>query len=118
MKKILILVPYYYPGYRSGGPQQTIKNLVDTFADEASFYIYTQNHDLGIKMPYENIEIKQLIKDDNARIMYMPSNEYCGKNLKKLYKKITKIKISKFFELLLTNKNHSAILQLQSGKNN
>ena len=55
MKKILILVPYYFPGYRSGGPQQTIKNLVDTFADEASFYIYTQNHDLGIKMPYENI---------------------------------------------------------------
>ena len=69
MKKILILVPYYFPGYRSGGPQQTIKNLVDTFADEASFYIYTQNHDLGIKMPYENIEIKQWIKDDNARIM-------------------------------------------------
>lgn len=98
MKKILILVPYYFPGYRSGGPQQTIKNLVDTFADEASFYIYTQNHDLGIKMPYENIEIKQWIKDDNARIMYMPSNEYCGKKLKKLYKKFDIIYSCGLFE--------------------
>lgn len=54
-RRILLLNPYYYPGYRSGGPQQTFMNLVETFGDACDFYVLTLNHDLGHTDVYENI---------------------------------------------------------------
>ena len=39
MKKILILTAYYYPGFRSGGPQQSIMNMVEIFGNKCDFYI-------------------------------------------------------------------------------
>lgn len=56
MKKILILTAYYYPGFRSGGPQQSIMNMVEIFGNKCDFYILTHNHDLGIEKPYRNIQ--------------------------------------------------------------
>ncbi len=58
MKKnrILLLNPYYYPGYRSGGPQQTFMNIVEAFGDECEFFVLTLNHDLGEPKAYENIK--------------------------------------------------------------
>lgn len=86
MKKILILIPHFFPGYRSGGPQQSIKNLIDIYGgNKAEFYIYTQNYDLGCEEPYENIEENKWLDFGNSKIMYVNRKMYFGKKLEELY---------------------------------
>ena len=57
MKKVLIINAYYYPGWRSGGPQQTIMNIVDVFGSQSQIYILTHNHDMGEQVPYPDISM-------------------------------------------------------------
>lgn len=85
MKKILILISYYYPGYRSGGPQRTIQNLAETFGENAEIYIYTQNRDCGTSEPYQDIKCGEWLSCGKSEVMYVPPGEYCGKALIKLY---------------------------------
>ncbi len=70
MKKILIVNPFYFPGWRSGGPQQTIMNVVDVLGTEADFYILTHNHDMGVDEPYPNIKYDSWVKVGNAKVYY------------------------------------------------
>lgn len=74
-RKVLFLNPYYLPGFRSGGPQQTIKNVVDTFGDDYSMYILTYDHDMGVKEKYPDIKSgwNQVGK---AKVMYLDDNGY------------------------------------------
>lgn len=76
MKKILIVNPYYYPGWRSGGPQQTIMNVVEEFGTVANLYILTHNHDMGIDEPYPNIRYDTWIKVGNAKVYYGSSKHF------------------------------------------
>lgn len=79
MIKILVLIPYYFPGYKSGGPQQTIRNIIDAFGDKAQFYVYTLIHDFGSNNPYEGIKCNKWLKKGNAKVMYVSDQDYCGK---------------------------------------
>ena len=98
MKKILIVIPYYFPGYRAGGPQQTIKNIVEAFGNDAEFHIYTQNHDLNIDKPYGGIKNNCWTKFGNAKVMYVSSDEYCGSRLRELYSEFDIIYLCGLFE--------------------
>ncbi len=55
MKKpiVLLLVGHYLPGYKAGGPIQTISNLVHHLGDSYDFRVITLNHDLGDSTPYD-----------------------------------------------------------------
>lgn len=83
MTKILIINAYYYPGYRSGGPQQTIMNLVDVLGDQYEFYILTHNHDLGEIQPYENINEGQWNNVGKAKVYYYQKNKFSLRFLRK-----------------------------------
>ena len=52
---ILCLVPYYLPGYRSGGPVQSIANLVDHLGDEFDIRIVTLDRDFLATESYPKI---------------------------------------------------------------
>ena len=82
MKKILILTAYYYPGFRSGGPQQSIMNMVEIFGNKCDFYILTHNHDLGIEKPYRNIQSDTWLEVGKAKVYYCSNNIYSFKFLK------------------------------------
>ena len=99
MNKILIVIPYYFPGYRSGGPQQTIKNVVDEFGKQSEIFIYTQNHDFGVDTPYEEIRCNEWIKSESCRIMYANKYDFCGEQLKKLYEEFNHIYSCGLFEV-------------------
>lgn len=108
MKKILIINPYYYPGFRSGGPQQTIMNIVDAFGKNYSFYILTSNHDLGSSIIYDNIDVGW---NDvgNAKVFYANDRELNYKLIAKLSKEVDLIYSCGLFErttinLLIANK--------------
>lgn len=99
MNRILILIPWYYPGYRSGGPQQTVANIVDTFGSESELYIITQDHDLGVRTPYGDIKYKTWNKVGKSRVMYVKSKEFArGTYLRDAYEKFSIIYSCGLFE--------------------
>jgi glycosyltransferase involved in cell wall biosynthesis len=53
--KILIISKYFYPGYKAGGPIQSIKNLCDELSDYFEIYIIAKDRDVEDKNPYEGI---------------------------------------------------------------
>lgn len=80
MKKILFIVPYYLPGYRSGGPQRTVENIVDMFGSSNQIYILTKNHDMGTSEVYPNIE-NGWNRVGNAYAAYAGDKEYTVKKI-------------------------------------
>ncbi len=70
MKKILIFIDWFFPGYKAGGPIQSISNLINQFKNEYQFDIITSDHDLNEK-PYNNIQFNQWIEKDGYRIIYL-----------------------------------------------
>ena len=82
MSKILFLNPYYYPGFRSGGPQRTVMNIADAFGDKNDIYILTQNCDMGCTDSYD-VETHKWIRVGNANVMYLPLKDYNIKSIKK-----------------------------------
>ncbi len=74
-KKVLFVCQYFFPGFRAGGPQQTVKNIIEVYADKADFFILALNRDLGSNevYPYESGIWHNY---SNVKIMYLPESEY------------------------------------------
>lgn len=82
MKKILIINPYYYPGYKSGGPQQTIMNIVDILGDIYNFHILTSDKDMGDTESYPNIKHRTWNKVGKAKVYYHDGSNFSMSFLK------------------------------------
>ncbi|APF20194.1 Glycosyltransferase involved in cell wall bisynthesis [Caldithrix abyssi DSM 13497] len=52
---VLILTPYFLPGYKAGGPIQSLRNLISHLSNRINFKIITPDHDLGEKKAYSGI---------------------------------------------------------------
>jgi glycosyltransferase involved in cell wall biosynthesis len=50
---VLCVVDFYFPGFRGGGPLQTIKNMCKLLEGHVDFKIFTRNHDKGQVKPYD-----------------------------------------------------------------
>ena len=50
---ILTFTSWYFPGCKSGGPAQSIANLVENLGDEFTFLVVTRDRDLGDTTPYQ-----------------------------------------------------------------
>jgi glycosyltransferase involved in cell wall biosynthesis len=72
-KRILILVPYYLPGHKAGGPIRSISNLVYYLKDEFDFYIITQDRDLGDTNSYQDIRVNDWNEVKGAKVFYLTS---------------------------------------------
>ncbi len=90
MAKVLFLNPYYYPGFRSGGPQRTLMNIADAFGEQQEIYILTQNCDFGSSDSYD-VETHKWIRVGNANVMYLPPKEYNILSIKKYSKDFEKV---------------------------
>jgi glycosyltransferase involved in cell wall biosynthesis len=58
-KKILIFIDWYLPGYKAGGPIQSIANLVEHLKDEFDFSIVTRDTDYCETTPYATVKSNQ-----------------------------------------------------------
>lgn len=54
-KKILVLVDWYLPGYKAGGPIVSIVNIIDYLKKEFNFKVITSDTDSGAAKPYPEI---------------------------------------------------------------
>ncbi len=71
MKRILIILGHYLPGYKDGGPVRTIKNLTDALGREYEFCVLTCDRDNGDAGPYPGIEVNAYNQTGNAEIYYV-----------------------------------------------
>jgi glycosyltransferase involved in cell wall biosynthesis len=71
--RILVLVGYYLPGHRGGGPTRSIVNLVEALGDEFEFRIVAFDHDLGATAPYPDVQAGVWTPVGKAHVWYLPS---------------------------------------------
>lgn len=84
MKKILFFIDYYLPGYRAGGPVQTLSNMVKMLGNEIDFYIVTRDRDLGDEKAFPNVEVNKWVKVNNANVIYFSDDQLNFRNLLKI----------------------------------
>lgn len=77
---VLILSPYFLPGYRAGGPIQSLKNIIDHLSDRINFFVITPDHDLGSKDKYLDV------RSDQWNSLRGVSVYYYGNSIKSLIK--------------------------------
>ncbi len=56
-KSILIIYDYFFPGYKAGGPVQSLTNLIGALKNEYSFSVVTTAYDLLSEVPYDSIKL-------------------------------------------------------------
>jgi glycosyltransferase involved in cell wall biosynthesis len=71
MIKVLVLIPAYLPGFKSGGPVRTISNLVDRLGDEFDIQIISMDRDLGDKFAYQSVKPGIWNKRGKAQVFYI-----------------------------------------------
>lgn len=64
----------YLPGYRFGGPLQSIANLVDRLGTEFNFSIVTADRDLGATEAYPSLPTNTWVPVGRATVMYLSPN--------------------------------------------
>jgi len=74
-KKIIIFIDWFLPGYKAGGPIQSIANFVNHFGEVFDISIVTSNKDLGAAEAYSGIVSNVWVEKGNYRIKYLDKKE-------------------------------------------
>ena len=72
---ILIFVRHYLPGFRAGGPLQSVSNLVKALDHQFDFRIVCLDHDLGENTRYREVELARWNKLGNTQVYYASEKE-------------------------------------------
>lgn len=87
-KKVLIFIDWYLPGYKAGGPIQSVANLVSHLKDEYDFYVITSDTDYCESKAYSNVKSNDwntLV--DGTKVYYFSRDALTRSNLKQLIRK-------------------------------
>ncbi len=68
---ILTFVPYYLPGYKSGGPARSIANMADRLGGKLEFRIVTSDRDKGDDRPYPGVITGEWNSVGSSRVFYL-----------------------------------------------
>lgn len=82
--KILILIDWFLPGYKAGGPIQSTSNLAWALGDHYDFAVITTDTDHTSKEPYPNIKSNCWQEHEGIPVYYFSRGELTFKNLQQL----------------------------------
>ncbi|MEL6697028.1 MAG: glycosyltransferase [Bacteroidota bacterium] len=83
--RITVLIDWFVPGYKAGGPIQTIRNFVEAMADHFQLSVITKNVDHASTEPYPDIEPNTWIEwDSGAQLYYFSENHLSYRSLEKV----------------------------------
>jgi glycosyltransferase involved in cell wall biosynthesis len=68
---VLILIDWFLPAYKAGGPVRSVANLIDKLKVDFNFKIITGDRDLGDTSPFENIKTDTWLQKDGYQIIYL-----------------------------------------------
>ncbi len=69
-KKLTILIDWYLPGTKAGGPVRSVFSLVQLLKNELEISIITTNTDLGTNTAYSSITPNTWIEQDGIKVFY------------------------------------------------
>ncbi|MCK5538035.1 MAG: glycosyltransferase [Bacteroidales bacterium] len=82
MQKILIFIDWYLPGYKAGGPVQSVANLVNFLKQYYIIDIITRNIDYTESVPYYNVKSNCWNKlEKNIRVFYFDEKDLSEKKI-------------------------------------
>ena len=83
--KILVLIDWYLPGYKAGGPIQSISNLIEALKDHFEFAVITKNKDHRDPIPYADVPANEwFTRPEGTRVYYFSEEYFSYKRLKQL----------------------------------
>lgn len=104
--KILILIDWFDPGFKAGGPIRSAVNFAQNFNNEFDIYILTTDRDLGDTAPYPRIMQNTWTRHDaGAKVFYASPEWLSWKSIRELIQSIQPDTVylnsmySKFFSL-------------------
>jgi len=83
-KKLLVLIEWFAPGYKAGGPIQSCVNFAYALKDDFDIYVLTTDTDHGETEPYPNVIADQWMeyKKDGFKIYYAKRKSLSRNKLK------------------------------------
>ncbi len=83
---IYIFTDWYAPGYKAGGPIQSVVNLAKLLSKENIVKIITRNKDYGSITPYQNIESNTWINTNGIDVLYLSKENTTFKTIQTICK--------------------------------
>jgi glycosyltransferase involved in cell wall biosynthesis len=80
-KTIAVLIDWYLPGNKAGGPVKSVYSLLNLLKNEYNFFIITTDRDLGSAMPYKNVEADKWVKHNDVPVYYFSKRGLNSKNI-------------------------------------
>lgn len=87
-QKIAVLIDWYLPGTKAGGPVRSVFSLVNLLKNDFDFYIITTNFDLGSSTPYNDIEANTLFFKEDVHYYYFSAANLSSANMLTLVNQI------------------------------
>ena len=76
MSRILVLIDWYLPGYKAGGPITSVSNLIKALNSKFDFSVITRDTDYCESTPYGNIESDTwIVGNDELRSYYFSTSK-------------------------------------------
>jgi len=80
-KSIVILIDWFLPGNRAGGPVKSIYSMLLLLKPYYNFSVITTNHDLGSSAPYSGIKANEWTEFDGIPVYYFSKENLKSKSL-------------------------------------
>jgi hypothetical protein len=71
--RVLVCVPRYLPGYKSGGPIRSVSNMIGYLASKYEFFVVTRDRDASDKVTYPGIQPGVWHRVSGAQVLYCSS---------------------------------------------
>ncbi len=81
---ILAFVNSYLPGYKAGGPLQSVANLTERLGESFQFKIVTADRDYGDSKPYPSVRPGEWQRVGRAQVLYLPPKDHSPWNLRRV----------------------------------
>jgi glycosyltransferase involved in cell wall biosynthesis len=85
-KKLTILIDWYLPGTKAGGPVRSIYSLISLLKNDLDIRLITTNCDLGSNESYKEIKANEWITKEGVQYYYFSKEHLTKDNLKALLK--------------------------------
>lgn len=86
--KIAVLIDWYLPGTKAGGPVRSVYSLINLLKPYFHFYVVTSNKDLGCVEPYTGIKADELFEKDGVSYYFFSDEQLTRKNMLSLLQQI------------------------------
>lgn len=86
--KIAVLIDWFLPGTKAGGPVRSVYSLINALKNDFDFYLITSNCDLGDNNPYTIIKPNELFYNDGINYCYFDKTHLNQENILAIINKI------------------------------